>query len=167
MSTVNPGVVIGPPLVLAANPAHINFTLQPVYGILSGTSKEIPPKIGSGSYVDVRDVATLHVWVFEHSNEANGERYIAAAGHGPPQGISDILRIEYKGTKIAEKITVGNPGHDYLGYNKETGEVDDQPDYLPESTRPSGKKAAEAAGIKWIPFKQSVIESAKMFEAYL
>jgi hypothetical protein len=158
--------VIGPPVVLAANPAHLNVTLKPIYGILSGTIKEIPPKIGSGSHVDVRDVAKLHVWAFEHPKEADGERYIAAAGYGPPQGIADILRAEYKGTKIGEKITAGNPGHDYIGYNKETGEVDDT-DYLRGSTRSSGKKAAETMGITWIPFKQSVIETAKMFEAYL
>jgi nucleoside-diphosphate-sugar epimerase len=153
-------------VVLAANPAHLNATLRPIYGILSGTIKEIPPKIGSGSHVDVRDVAKVHVWAFEHPKEANGKRYIAAAGYGPPQGIADILRAEYKGTKIAEKITVGNPGHDYIGYNKETGEVDN-PDYLPESSRPSGKRAADTMGITWIPFKQSVIETTKMFETYL
>ena len=142
------------------------MTLKPVYDILSGASSGIPATVGTGSFVDVRDVATVHVWVYEHPDEANGERYIAATSFGPPQGMADILRYEYKGTKFAEKILVGNPGEGYIGYNKETGEVTD-PSYLPGSSIPSGEKAENAIGIKWIPFKQSVIETAKALEPLL
>jgi nucleoside-diphosphate-sugar epimerase len=133
---------------------------------LSGSVSEIPAKIGSGSFVDVRDVAKVHVWAYEHPEKANGERYITTAGYGPPQGVADILRKEYEGTKIAEKILIGNPGEGYTGYNKESGEVA-VPDYLPESSRPSGNKARDALGIKWIPFTQSVIETAKSLEPLL
>jgi hypothetical protein len=159
-------VVIGPPIILPSSGSSLNVTLKPVYDILSGAESGIPAKIGSSSYVDVRDVATVHVWVYEHPEQANGERYIAAKSFGPPQGMADILRYEYRGTKFAEKILLGNPGEGYIGYNKETGEVT-EPDYLPESARPSGKKAEEAIGLKWIPFKQSVIESAKALEPLL
>lgn len=166
VSTVNPSVVIGPPINLPSSGSGLNETLKPIYDILSGAASGIPLKIGSGSFVDVRDVARVHIWVYEHPEVANGERYIAATSFGPPQGIADILRYEYKGTKFAEKILVGTPGEGYAGYNKETGEVVDV-DYLPEFARPSGKKAETAIGLKWIPFKQSVIESAKALEPLL
>ena len=159
-------MVIGPPLVLPTSGSKLNATLRPVYGIFSGTATEVPAQIGSGSFVNVRDVATVHVWAYEHPEKANGERYIASAGYGPPQGIADILRKKYKGTKIGEKILAGNPGEGYVGYNKETGEVSD-PEYPPESPRPSGKKAEEEFGIKWIPFTQSVEETAEAFEPLL
>jgi nucleoside-diphosphate-sugar epimerase len=159
-------VVLGPPAVLPASGSQLGASLSIVYNVFSGTAKVIPNKIGSGSFVDVRDVAFLHIWAYEHPEEANGQRYIAAASYGPPQGIADILRKKYEGTKIAENITIGVPGNDYQGYNKETGEVDFV-EYLPESPRPSGKKAEEATGIKWIPFKQSVIDTAEALEALL
>lgn len=158
--------MIGPPLVLAASPSELNVTLQPIYNILSGSVTQIPAKIGSGSYVDVRDCATVHAWAFENPEKSNGQRYIAAAGSGPPQGAADILRSHYKGTKIADKILVGNPGQDYIGYNKETGEVSDVR-FPPEFPRPVGKKAEEATGIQWIPFTQSVVETAKALEPLL
>ena len=159
-------MVIGPPIVLPSIGADINETLKPVYDILSGSVSEIPAKIGSSAFVDVRDVATIHVWVYEHPEEANGQRYIATMSYGPPQGVADILRYHYKDSKIGEKILIGNPGEGYIGYNKETGEVS-EPDYLPELPRPSGKKAQEAIGLKLIPFTQSVIETAKALEPLL
>ncbi|KFZ19518.1 hypothetical protein V501_00629 [Pseudogymnoascus sp. VKM F-4519 (FW-2642)] len=166
ISTVNPSVVIGPPIIMPDSGSKLNETLLPIYKILSGSVSEMPAQIGGGAYVDVRDVAKVHLWAFENSEKANGERYIAATSYGPPQGVADILRYKYRGTKIAEKIIVGNPGEGYIGYNKETGEVS-QPDYLPESPRPSAKKAQESIGLTWIPFKQSVIETAGVLEALL
>ena len=152
--------------MLPASGSQLNMTLLPIYNILSGTAKEIPPKIGSGGYVDVRDVATIHLWAYENPEKANGERYIASAGYGPPQGGADILRKKYEGTKIAEKILVGVPGAGYIGYNKETGEVANV-EYPPENARPNGKKAEKAAGIKYIPFTQSVIDTAVAMEPLL
>jgi nucleoside-diphosphate-sugar epimerase len=159
-------VVIGPPIIIPDSGLKLNETLQPIYNILSGSVSEIPAQIGSGAYVDVRDVAAMHVWAFENPEKANGERYIAATSYGPPQGVADILRYKYRGTKIAEKILVGNPGKGYIGYDKKTGEVS-EPDYLPEFPRPSAKKAQESMGLTWIPFKQSVIETAKALEPLL
>ncbi|KIM99734.1 hypothetical protein OIDMADRAFT_104659 [Oidiodendron maius Zn] len=166
ISTIHPSVVLGPPVVLPASGSQLGESMLLEYNVFSGTAKVIPDKIGTGSFVDVRDVAFLHIWAYEHPEEANGERYIAAASYGPLQGIADILRKKYEGTKIAENITIGVPGNDYQGYNKETGEVDFV-EYLPESPRPSGKKAEEVTGIKWIPFKQSVIDTATALEALL
>lgn len=159
-------MVIGPPLILPSSGSQLNATLQPIYNILSGSVTEIPPKIGSGSYVDVRDVAALHVWAYEHPEKANGERYIACSGFGPPQAAADILHKNYKGTKIADNIPVGSPGKDYIGYNNKTGEVSNV-QFPPEYPRPVGTKAERVIGIQWVPFTQSVVETAKVLEPLL
>lgn len=153
-------------MLLPAMGCQLNETLLPVYNILSGKANQIPDPIGSASYVDVRDVASIHLWVYENPVKTNGQRYIAAAGCGPPQGIADILRKKYKVTKIEGQITVGVPGEGYIGYNKETGEIP-AVSYLPEHSRPSGQKAETETGIKWISFVQSISDTADILEALL
>lgn len=144
----------------------MNETLKPVYNLLSGKAKNIEANIGSGSFVDVRDVAKMHLWAFENAAKSDGERYIACKGFGPVQAAADILHEKYKDTKIGERIVVGNPGEGYLGYNKETRTVDDVV-YLPAKPQVSGKKAERVMGIKWISFKQSINDTADVLEALL
>ena len=153
-------------MVLPASGPELNETLLPVYKLLSGTAREIPQNIGSGSFVDVRDVAAIHIWVYENSEQADGERYIACAGYGPYQAAADILHQKYRGTRTAEKIVVGTPGEGYLGFNKETGDVDVVA-YPPGVTQASGKKAEREVGFKYITFQQSISDTADVLEALL
>lgn len=166
VSTINPVVVIGPPVYLPSSGSQLNETLKPFYDVFSGTVKEIGPNIGSGSFVDVRDVAFMHIWAFENASKADGERYIACRGFGPLQGVADILNEEYKKTAIGEKIAVGSPGEGYVGYNKEKGKVENVL-YLPEKPRADGSKAAREMGFKYIDFPQSVVDTAKALEPLL
>ncbi|KAH8804668.1 hypothetical protein F5884DRAFT_796833 [Xylogone sp. PMI_703] len=166
ITAVNPSVVIGPPALLASSPSGLNETLRPVYSIFSGTASAIPPYIGSGGFVDVRDVAEIHVWAYEHSDIADGERYIACQGFGPTQAVADILREKYAGTKFEEKITKGEPGNAYEGFNKDSGKVE-YVRWKKGSVQVDGSKAEKAAGIKYIDFPQSVIETAKALEPLL
>jgi hypothetical protein len=166
ITTINPAVVIGPPVIVASSPEKLNETLRPIFDILSGAAKTIGPNIGSGSFVDVRDVALTHVWAYEHPFKANGERYLAVEGFGPLQAAADILRYHYKDTPIGEKIVVGNPGGSYVGYNKETRKVEDVK-YAPNTVSASGKKAEREMGVKWITFQQSVLDTAKALEVLL
>jgi nucleoside-diphosphate-sugar epimerase len=163
LSTINPAVVMGPPAFLTPNPSNLNETLAPLFSVFSGQA--VPPPIGSGSFVDVRDVAYAHVWALEHPKEVNGERYITAAGKGTPQAAADILRAHYKGTAIGERISVGEPGNGYIGYDKETGLVK-KVEYLPGDSSFDGSKAERVMGFKYRPFEQAVIDTAKAFEAY-
>jgi nucleoside-diphosphate-sugar epimerase len=133
---------------------------------MSGAMKTISPNIGTGSFVDVRDVAYMHVWAYENPSKADGERYISFGGFGPVQATADVLRQKYKGTKIAENIILGNPGEGYVGYDKETGEVK-AVEYPPGNIRASGKKAETEMGLKFIPFIQSLGETADVLEALL
>ncbi|TVY42132.1 AP-2 complex subunit sigma [Lachnellula occidentalis] len=150
LTTINPALVMGPPANLVSCPSKLNATMAPLFSILSGTAKDIPPGIGPGSFVDVRDVAYEHLWAYENPSKADGQRYIACEGFGPEQAIADILRYAYKGTSIAEKIPVGVPGERYLGFDKETGDVGDVK-YFPGMMRVDGSKAEREMGSRIIP----------------
>lgn len=153
--------MIGPPVQPPSTPSKLNETLRPVWTILSGEAKTLPPQIGSGSFVDVRDVATMHLWAFEHAKQADGERYIAVSGYGPTQGVVDILREKY--VDRLDVIPVGKPGEGYVGYKD--GKVETV-GWAPGNYSVSGEKARRVIGIDFIDFKTSVLDTAKVFEAY-
>lgn len=164
--TINPSVVIGPPIFLPKSAAQLNETLSPIFKLLSGAVSEVPPNIGSGGFVDVRDVAKIHTWAFEHPKEANGERYIAAEGFGPMQAAADILRLKFKGTEIEGKIPVGKPGEGYTGYDAKTGEVG-HVQYLEGSTEINGQKVSRVMGLEYVEYRKSVEETAEVLKALL
>ncbi|KAH7384961.1 hypothetical protein BKA64DRAFT_154165 [Cadophora sp. MPI-SDFR-AT-0126] len=166
ISTINPSVVIGPPVLLPSSGTQLNETLKPLFSIFSGSAKEVGPNIGSGGFVDVRDVSFLHIWAYENASKSDGERYCACQGFGPLQAVADILRREYNGTAIGEKITVGEPGKGYQGYDRETGRIVGL-DYEEGKPRVNGAKAEKVTGVKYIDFEKSVVDTAKVLEALL
>jgi nucleoside-diphosphate-sugar epimerase len=125
---INPGVVIGPPLVgLVSEPEKLNTTLLPVWALYSGLAKregKMPPPIGSATWVDVRDVAALHAWAATNPLEAAGMdvdgsgkgkgRFLATRGVAPPQAVADLLRKEL-GEGDRGRILVGEPAKGYYG----------------------------------------------------
>jgi dihydroflavonol-4-reductase len=95
LSVVNPVAVLGP--VLGPDYSH---SIQMIHGMLKGTMKGLP-KIRF-AYVDVRDVADLHLKAMTHP-AANGERFLAAAGKAI--SMLDIARILRKGLgEKADKV---------------------------------------------------------------
>ncbi|MCJ1405848.1 hypothetical protein MMC11_009078 [Xylographa trunciseda] len=154
ISAVNPGVVVGPPVQPPPTASSLNETLRPTWAVFSGASTTIPPTIGSASYVDVRDVAAIHVWCAEHPTESNGQRYLMANGRGTPQAAADILRKAYPDRK---EIPVGEPGSDYeadYGWPKGGQSFD-------------SAKAKKALGREFVLYDQSILDTAKVFERYL
>ncbi|KAL2060962.1 hypothetical protein VTL71DRAFT_9014 [Oculimacula yallundae] len=166
ISTINPSVVIGPPVYLPSSAAQLNETLKPLFDIFSGATKTVGPNIGSGGFVDVRDVAFMHIWAFEHPSETDGERFCACQGFGPLQAVADILRIEYKGTERGEKITLGEPGKGYVGWEETTGRIG-KLEYPEGNLRVSGVKAERFMGIKYVDFETSVVDTARALEGLL
>lgn len=73
LSAVNPTAVMGP--VLGPDYSHSIYIIK---NMLMGKTPGCP-KVNSG-FVDVRDVADLHLLAMTHP-AANGERFIATAGH--------------------------------------------------------------------------------------
>jgi dihydroflavonol-4-reductase len=74
LAVVNPTAVLGP--VLGGDFSH---SIQSIKQMLDGNMKACPKIISS--YVDVRDVADLHFKAMTMP-QANGQRFIAAAGKG-------------------------------------------------------------------------------------
>ena len=87
-------------------------------------------------------------------------------GFGPAQAIADVLRSHYKGTEIGRKIVVGEPGKGYVGFNRETGEVESVR-YPEENLKVDGSKAEKEMGVKYISFPQSIVDTAKVMEPLL
>ena len=112
--------------------------------------------MGVNSYVDVRDLAAVHLWCMAHSTQSDGQRYIVSAGLGPPQAAADILRKAYPGREGV--IPKGEPGRVYL------------PDFgfAREGARCPGTKAVEAIdGLRYIRYDKSILDTAKVLERYL
>ncbi|WP_414451695.1 SDR family oxidoreductase [Burkholderia sp. 22PA0099] len=84
LSAVNPTAVMGP--VLGPDYSH---SIRTVTNMLDG--QRACPKINCG-FVDVRDVADLHVLAMRHP-AANGERFLAIAGHSLwMREVAEVLR---------------------------------------------------------------------------
>ncbi|MGN6317819.1 SDR family oxidoreductase [Trinickia sp.] len=82
LSAVNPVTVVGP--VLGADYSH---SIRLIKNMLDGQPGN--PKINSG-FVDVRDVADLHVRAMTHA-AANGERFLAVAGES--MWLAEVARV--------------------------------------------------------------------------
>ncbi|MGV0167856.1 SDR family oxidoreductase [Furfurilactobacillus sp. WILCCON 0119] len=88
LATVNPVAVMGP--VLAGDYSHSNIQIQ---DLLTGKTKAVP-HVDSG-YVDVRDVASLHILAMTKAN-ASGERFLATTGETLSMlEVADILRTAF------------------------------------------------------------------------
>ncbi|KIW96741.1 uncharacterized protein Z519_02132 [Cladophialophora bantiana CBS 173.52] len=150
VAAVNPAVVTGPPVSWPATPDKLNTTLLPIWNIYSG-NKVMPPQIGSAGYIDVRDVARMHIWAMEHPEQSNGERYLMSNGKAPPQAAADLLREQFP----ERDIIVGEPGQ---GYTKDY--------WFPQGEASSvSTKAYKALGVqKFITYDQSVLDTVEAFE---
>ena len=112
--------------------------------------------MGINTYVDVRDVATVHLWCMAHPTQSDGQRYIVSAGLGPPQAAADILRNAYPSREGV--IPNGGPGRGYL------------PDFgfARVGERYAGTKAVEAIdGLNYIRYDKSILDTARVMERYL
>ncbi|KAI1618352.1 hypothetical protein EDD36DRAFT_480259 [Exophiala viscosa] len=116
-SSINPGVAIGPPVLWPDTPERLNETLMPMWKIWSGEAKAtntMPPQIGSGTFIDVRDVARLHVWCMENTQKSSSQRYMITNGKASSQAVADLLREGLVDEhKVAQRIIIGDPGKGY------------------------------------------------------
>lgn len=150
MSSVLPGVVMGPPVSFPETPQGLNATLMPIWSIYSG-GKTMPPQIGQASYVDVRDVSAMHIWCAEHPEQSSGQRYMMTNGKAPPQAIADLLRVKYPD----RDIIVGNPGEGYVeGYK-----------YPPSEPKYVSVKAYRTLGVeRFRDFEVTIMDTINAFE---
>lgn len=160
MTSIHPAVVMGPAPAFSASPDELAEGLKPLYKVWAGTSQQMPSPIGTSSYVDVRDVAEIHLWAALNPQKANGQRYIASAGYGPAQAFADILRERYP---TDNKIVEGTSG---MGYTTGT-DYCDRPTrvwYPPERPQLCGRKIVEHMGIKYRVLAESVLDTVEEWE---
>lgn len=92
LTTVNPGLVVGPPL-----DGQFGSSLDLMLRILKGRDPMLPP-IGF-PFVDVRDVAEMHLRALERPETA-GRRYIAAAGSITLADVGRLFKSLYPTRRI-------------------------------------------------------------------
>ncbi len=95
LTTINPGAVVGPALDM-----NYGTSLEYVERFLSGADPMVPNI--TFSFVDVRDVALMHVIAMDHP-EAPGERFIASAGNVSMVDLARTLAAEYPDRKISTR----------------------------------------------------------------
>jgi len=96
LTTVNPGVVLGPPL-----DEHYGSSLGLVERIMKGKDPVVPD-LGFAA-VDVRDVAEMHLRALQRP-ETVGKRYLAASGSLSMPMMGRILKDAYPTRKIPTMI---------------------------------------------------------------
>ena len=155
MHSINPNIVIGPPVQPPATASALGATLRPIWEILSGSGTSALPGFGTHGFVDVRDVAWIHIWCMEHPSQSSDKRIRASAGLERPQGVVDTLRQAYP--ERQDVIPQKEPGKGYL------------PDTVLIREKPfvNGVQASQLVAMKYIPYKQSILETAKVLERYL
>ncbi|KAF2835330.1 NAD(P)-binding protein [Patellaria atrata CBS 101060] len=162
LCSIHPSLVIGPPVTIPCSGDALCETLHPLWEIFSGKSLTRLPTLGSGLYVDIRDVVDMHCFGYEHPEVVDGHRFIASGGFGPAQAIADILHAAYPMRE--GKMPKGKPGEGYIGFQDgKVGKV--QP--IEGAVTISSKKAEKMMGINWVDFRDSVRDTAKALEVLL
>ena len=150
VAAICPAVVTGPPISFPASPEKLNLTLLPLWQIYRGDTT-LPSQIGDAWYIDVRDVAEIHVWAVESPTQSSGQRYLLANGKAPPQAAADLMRKYFP----QRKIVVGEPGS---GYNPDYSFVDGEISLDCSNT-------LEALGIgSFIGFEKTLLDTIVAFE---
>ena len=151
MISINPNLVIGPPVEIELG---LNATLRPIIEMLSGSGTSALPNFGTHGFVDVRDVARTQIWCMEHPSQSDDKRVHVGAGTEPPRSVIDILRQAYPARQDA--IPREEPSQFHV------------PDIVLETEKAfrNGVQASILVGFKYISFRQSILETAKVLERY-
>jgi nucleoside-diphosphate-sugar epimerase len=149
LATVNPGAIIGPALS-----DDVSFSLQLIERLLKGMPAV--PRLGF-SFVDVRDVADLHVRAMERP-EAGGGRYIATDRFMWVADVGQVLkdrlgeRARKVPTRIAPNLMVRAMAIFDPGVRTILGDLGHHPEY-------SSARAREELGWTPRPLEDSIAET--------
>jgi dihydroflavonol-4-reductase len=150
LTVVNPGTILGPVMS-----EHRSYSLQAIERMLAGMPAV--PRLGF-SFVDVRDVAALHVAAMA-APEAAGERFLAT---GPFLWLSEVAQILRDrlgaGAARVPRRTVPNPIVRVMarfdpGLRSVVGELGQKVTY-------SAEKAASRIGWSPRPIEQTIVDCA-------
>jgi len=150
--TVCPPMVFGPIIHEVAAVESINTSVAALHGIFTSKGEKTGADAGaaSGNWVDVRNVAQVHVEALARE-AAGGQRFIASAGPYSWQMLYDAVQglKDTKGLDVAS-LPKGTPGSD-----KETKYVTH-----------SGKKAEQELGITFTSLGETVRDTLLSLKGY-
>ncbi|KAL8729112.1 MAG: hypothetical protein Q9166_004943 [cf. Caloplaca sp. 2 TL-2023] len=112
ITSINPTIVIGPPLQPPPHPDQLNQTLKPVWLMISGQLGHIPRPIPNSAFISLHDVSKMHIYAALNPRICNSHRYLLAAGRAPPQALADVIRKTRP--QWRNRIPEGKPGEGYV-----------------------------------------------------
>ena len=147
LTTINPPLVLGPILPPVPAASSLNTSNQRVLAIASGSAKESGtiPETGTFLWIDVRDLALLHVKAL---SSGEGQRVFATTGYFSNREIANIVRKNFPGLK--DKV----PGEDMKGGDYPEGGV-----YKYDNERAKG-----LLGKPFIQLEDSIVDLVKSLE---
>ena len=146
--TLCPPLVLGPIVHYLNSLDALNTSNQRLRNVIQGKCKDEYPPGGPYIFVDVRDLALLHVKAIEDKSAA-GKRFFVTAGHFNGKALVDVIRKdfpEYKDQVTQESVKDGGFPEGGV-YN-----IDN-------------KRASELLGKKWITLEKSVLDTVKSLQA--
>jgi nucleoside-diphosphate-sugar epimerase len=149
--SVVPAVVIGPPVLFPEKAEDVNGTIKPIWEVLSGEDIGVPRVVGSGCFVNVRDLVGICGWCMENGGGVDGKRVVVVAGRGDPEAMASVLYEKYPERLKHLK---------YLARDDGKGIKVEWPTY-------DTKDAEMALGRPWINYEKSVLDTAESLERYL
>ncbi len=153
LTTVNPGGVLGPAL-----DANYGTSLELLERVLDGTDPMVPNL--TFSFVDVRDVAKIHVAAMDRP-ESIGERYIAVAGMMSMPEAAKMLAAEFPDRKIATRVA---PDWLIKFMARFMPVLKSLADSLGRTSTVDGSKAAKEFGFDYIPVRQATLDAARFID---
>ncbi|GAA5928441.1 hypothetical protein JCM1841_005674 [Sporobolomyces salmonicolor] len=140
LAVLCPPMIFGPPQQVIESMEALNTSAGAVWDVVD--KKEVPPTLFP-VWVDVRDIATLHVDATT-KDVAKGQRYLCIAGHHDNSQIAAIGRKAFpdQAHRFPDApVSEGNPHF-----------------------KTDSSKVEKELGMKWIPFEQSVKDTlAELF----
>ncbi|CAH6719902.1 putative NADPH-dependent methylglyoxal reductase Grp2p [[Candida] jaroonii] len=105
LNTIAPTLVIGPQAYASGVKETANFSVELLNGLLkSKPDSEMP--VFDGNFVDVRDVAKLHLHAFE--SDVKDFKYLPITDYFSIQTCADIIREKFP--SLRDTVPIGTPG---------------------------------------------------------
>lgn len=149
LTTINPALVVGPPL-----DRYYGSSLSLVERALKARDPAVP-RIGFG-FVDVRDVALMHLRAIERPDTA-GRRYVASAGSMWLQDMARVLKAAYPDRRIVTRLAPDWLLRAIGLWDRSIGAIAPR---LGQIDRVSNARARAEMGIAFIPPDQAVRDAA-------
>ena len=101
IATVNPPLIFGPVIHQITSAKALNTSVAAFYAYLQGTKSSSDAQAAAGSYVDVRDVARIHVEAL-CTPEAGGKRFLVSSSSFSYNDLLFELQASEEGHKLLE-----------------------------------------------------------------